>query len=206
MKKVGLLFGSFNPVHVAHLMIANYVCAFHPPEEIWWVVTPHNPTKRHDSLADAAHRLEMTRRAVAPYPAFRVCDVEFALPPPTYTVRTLDYLHEHAPQHEFYLLIGSDNWQQFPQWRESDRIMAENRILVYPRLPCVAGAMPAPRPNVQFVDAPRIEISSTFIRQAIARGKDIGCFLPPGVYPYIIEQGLYSESTVDFFNAETQRR
>jgi nicotinate-nucleotide adenylyltransferase len=206
MQQTGLLFGSFNPPHIGHLAVANYLCEYRQLEEVWWVVTPQNPLKEPHQPAGARHRLEMVRLAVAPYPAFRVCDVEFSLPSPAYTVNTLRTLRERYPLRDFQLIIGSDNWQQLPLWKGFQEILAEFTLLVYPRfgyeLPppaataysdCLlqqslsAGDFPA----VHFVPAPRLEISATFIREALAQGRRLGCFMPPAVAEYIKANKLY---------------
>ncbi|MDR0668087.1 MAG: nicotinate-nucleotide adenylyltransferase [Prevotellaceae bacterium] len=191
MKQTGLFFGSFNPVHTGHLLIANYMRSFQALDEIWFVVTPQNPTKSPQALAAATHRLAMTQLAVKPYPAFHVCDIEFLLPSPTYTIHTLDALRECYPQRRFALLIGSDNWRQMPQWKDADRLCAEYRILVYPRFGFDLPERPARYPLLRFTDAPRIEISSTFIRQAVADGKDVACFTPAAVCEYMRSHKLY---------------
>jgi nicotinate-nucleotide adenylyltransferase len=189
--KVGLLFGSFNPVHIGHLAIANYMYACYRLEEVWWVVTPQNPLKTAQELADASHRLEMARLAVAPCPRFRVCDMEFTLPSPTYTIDTLHALQERYPQYEFYLIIGSDNWLQLPYWKGYKQLLTEVKLLVYPRFGCDVPEIMQQFPNVYFTDAPRLEISSSFIRKAFAQGLDLHCFLPTSVYKYIISHHLY---------------
>lgn len=171
-------------------MIANYIREFHALDEIWFVVTPQNPTKAPQALAAAGHRLTMTQEAVKPYPKFRVCDIEFSLPQPAYTIHTLDSLRKRYPQRSFSLLIGSDNWYQLPQWKDAARLRTDYRIWVYPRFGFDLPERP-PHPYTHFTDAPRIEISSTFIRQAIAAHKAIDCFIPPEVYHYIKKHNLY---------------
>jgi nicotinate-nucleotide adenylyltransferase len=193
--KVGLLFGSFNPVHIGHLVIADYMSACCRLEEVWWVVTPQNPLKTRQGLADAAHRLEMSRLAVASCPRFRVCDIEFTLPAPAYTVDTLRVLQERYPQHEFCLIIGSDNWLQLPQWKGFEQLLETVELLVYPRFGYDVPETTQPIPTVHFLPAPRLEISSSFIRTAFARGLFLACFLPAPVYEYILKYRLYLPPT-----------
>ncbi|MDR1680909.1 MAG: nicotinate-nucleotide adenylyltransferase [Prevotellaceae bacterium] len=192
MKKTGLLFGSFNPIHMGHLMIAHYIRAFHALEEIWFVVTPQNPTKPLLSLIPGGHRLAMAQLAVAPHPPFRVCDIEFYLPQPAYTIDTLDALRTRYRRRSFVLLIGSDNWLQLPQWKDASRLCARYPIIVYPRFGFALPRRPAPHPHIVFAAAPRLEISSTFIRQALAAGRDVSYFLPPPVADYIEKHNLYT--------------
>lgn len=178
---IGIFSGSFNPIHIGHLALANYLCEYGGLDEVWFMVTPHNPLKEGSGLMDDKLRLKLVRLAIEGYPKFRASDLEFHLPRPSYTVHTLDALKQAYPQHAFHLVIGSDNWQLFPRWYESERILAENHILVYPRpgYPVEAASLPQ---NVRMVSSPVFEISSTFIRQAMAEGKDVRYFLHPAVY------------------------
>lgn len=178
---IGIFSGSFNPIHIGHLALANYLCEYGGLDEVWFMVTPHNPLKEESGLMDDKLRLKLVRLAIEGYPRFRASDFECHLPRPSYTVHTLDALKQVYPQHAFHLVIGSDNWQLFPRWYESERILAENHILVYPRpgYPVEAASLPQ---NVRMVSSPVFEISSTFIRQAMAEGKDVRYFLHPAVY------------------------
>lgn len=178
---IGIFSGSFNPIHIGHLALANYLCEYGDLDEVWFMVTPHNPLKEENELMDDKLRLKLVQLATESYPKFRASDFEFHLPRPSYTVHTLDALKRTYPQHTFHLVIGSDNWRLFHRWYESERIIAENHLLVYPRpgYPVETASLPQ---NVRTVSSPVFEISSTFIRRAMEEGKDVRYFLHPAVY------------------------
>lgn len=182
---IGIFSGSFNPIHIGHLALANYLCEFEEIDEVWFLVTPRNPFKLGQDLLPDTLRLELVRLAIADYPRFRASDFEFHLPIPSYTIHTLDKLKETYPMHTFHLIIGADNWLSFPRWYQSERLLAENFLLVYPRpgYPLNEEELPS---HVRLVHSPIFEISSTFIRQALAEGKDIRYFLHPRVYKKIM--------------------
>lgn len=188
---IGLFSGSFNPIHIGHLALANYLCEYEGLDEVWFVVSPHNPLKSEEQLMDDEFRLELVKLAIEGYSKFRASDFEFRLPRPSYTVNTLDALKRSYPEHTFHFIIGSDNWALFPRWYESERILAENRILVYPRpgYPVDAASLPE---NVKLTSSPVFEISSTFIREALNAGKNICYFLHPAVYARLKEHAAYS--------------
>lgn len=178
---IGVFSGSFNPIHIGHLALANYLCEYEGLDEVWFLVSPHNPLKEESGLMDDKLRLKLVRLAVAGYSKFRASDFEFHLPRPSYTVHTLDELKRAYPRHTFHLIIGSDNWALFSRWYQSERILAENLLLVYPRPGYPVEAASLPR-NVRLVDSPVFEISSTFIRRAMEEGRDVRYFLHPAVY------------------------
>lgn len=179
--RVGIFSGSFNPVHIGHLALANYICEYEGLDELWFMVTPHNPLKEEKELMDDTFRLELVKLAIEGYPKFRASDFEFHLPRPSYTIHTLDALKRTYPHCIFSLIIGADNWMLFPRWYESERILAENRIVIYPRpgYPIDAASLPQ---GVSLSSSPVFEISSTFIRKALDEGKDMRYFLHPAVY------------------------
>ena len=179
--RVGPFSGSFNPIHIGHLALANWLCAFGEVDEVWFVVSPRNPFKQGQELMDDDLRLRLVRLAIEGYPRFRASDVEFGLPRPSYTIHTLDALQTQYPAHEFHLIIGSDNWAAFPRWREAGRILREHHLLIYPRpgYPLDGSNLP---PHVRLTQAPALDVSSTFVRQALSEGRDVRYFLHPRVW------------------------
>lgn len=175
--KIGLLFGSFNPVHIGHLAIANYMAEFTDLNEVWLVVSPHNPHKQKEQLENARVRLAQVRRALGKHRKIKVSDIEFALPRPSKTIVTLELLKKKYPQHRFSLIIGEDNLAGFHRWKNYEKILKEFRLFVYPRSGAGRKKLIGHR-NVQVVKAPLLDISSTFIRNAIKKKKDVRYFLP----------------------------
>ena len=180
-RKIGIYSGSFNPVHIGHLALANYLCEFEGVDEVWFLVTPHNPLKEQGELMDDELRLRLVQLAVEGYPRFRASDFEFHLPRPSYSIHTLEALRRSYSDTEFTLIIGSDNWLCFDRWFEAMRIVSEFGLLIYPRPGFEVDETMLP-PHVRMVHAPCIEVSSTFVRQALRQGKDVRFFLPAKVY------------------------
>lgn len=188
--RTGLFGGSFNPIHIGHLAIANYLCEYEGLDEVWFLVTPLNPLKEHSWLLDDTLRLELVKAAIDGYPRFHASDFEFHLPRPSYMIYTMDKLKESYPDRLFCLLIGSDNWRLFGRWYEHERLLRENPVMVYPRPDFPVDAVSLP-PGVRLVNAPLLNVSSTFIREGLKEGKDLRFFLPPAVHRLITERKLY---------------
>ena len=186
MKKVGIFGGSYNPIHIGHLALANYLCEYGNLDELWFMVSPQNPFKANASdLWDDNLRLELVKLAVEDYPKFQASDFEFHLPRPSYMVNTLQKLRETHPDLEFVLIIGADNWVSFPRWKDSSTILANHRLIVYPRPGFDIDTNTLPF-NVQLIDTPLLEVSSTFIRESLEKGKDVRYFLHPKVWKKIV--------------------
>ncbi len=191
-KQIGLYFGTFNPIHVGHLTIANHLAEHSNLDQVWFVVTPHSPFKKKSSLLDNNHRLEMVFRATKEYTKLRPSDIEFRLPQPNYTINTLTYLQEKFPDHEFALIMGEDNLKSFHKWKNYELILKNHHIYVYPRISeGVIEHQFKEHPKVHKVDAPIMELSSTFIRKSIKSGKNIRPMLPEHVWEYVDEMNFY---------------
>lgn len=191
-KKVGLYFGTFNPIHVGHLIIANYMSEYSDMDELWMIVTPHNPHKKKRALLDDHHRYQMVYEATKDYPKLKPSNVEFSLPQPNYTVKTLAHLQEQYPDHEFALIMGEDNLKSFHKWKNYEVILQNHEIYVYPRRSDGAVAYQFKgHSKILRVAAPIMEISSTFIRKAITEGKNIRPMLPEAVWIYLDEMNFY---------------
>ena len=192
--KIGLYFGTFNPVHVGHLIIANHFAEYSDLDKIWMVITPHNPFKKKKTLLDNHHRYQLVLEAVEDYPKIEASTIEFNLPQPNYTSNTLAYLQEKYPDYEFSLIMGEDNLRTLHKWKNYETLLENHAIYVYPR---VAEQADADRPkllehpNIHIVDAPVVEISATFIRKAIKAGKNCRPLLPQPVWRYIDEMNFY---------------
>lgn len=195
MKRTGLFFGSFNPIHVGHLIIANTMLTGSEMDELWFVVSPHNPLKERASLLADHHRLQMVRIAIENNYRMRACDVEFHLPTPSYTVVTLTHLNELYPDREFCLIMGSDNLDNFHRWRNYQHILDNYQIFVYPR-PGHTGGDLANHANVHTVEVPMMDISSSYIRERIAKRLSVEYLLTEPVYKYLTEMHFY-ETKVD---------
>ena len=190
--KIGLFFGTYNPIHVGHLIIANHLAEHSDLDQIWLVVTPQSPHKTKQSLLDDHQRLELVFRATKDFPKLVPSAIEFNLPQPNYTVHTLAYLEEKHPEHQFALIMGEDNLRSLPKWKNADVIMGNYPIYVYPRkLKTASDSVSYSSETVTHIHAPIMEISSTFIRQQIKDGKNIKPLLPLAVWDYIDEMNLY---------------
>ena len=188
----GLFFGSFNPIHIGHLAIANYMHAFTEMNELWFVISPHNPFKTRHNMLSENDRLHLVNLAIEDYTAFRSCSIEFRMPKPSYTIDTLARLADKHPHRKFALIMGSDNLEQFHKWKNSEVIVANYHRYIYPR-PETPPHFLENIPNATIVNAPLMDISSSFVRQAIAEGKEIPFFLHNKVYQYIKDMQFYEK-------------
>ncbi|PQJ79938.1 nicotinate (nicotinamide) nucleotide adenylyltransferase [Polaribacter porphyrae] len=194
MSKIGLYFGTFNPVHVGHLIIANYMVENSDLDEIWMVVTPHNPFKKKSSLLENHHRFELVYRATENYPKIKPSDIEFKLPQPNYTVHTLAHISDKYSDKEFCLIMGEDNLKSFHKWKNYETILEHHHIYVYPRIAeGVVEHQFKNNPKIHKVDAPIVQISSTSIRKGIREGKNIQPMLTKEVWQYIDEMNFYKK-------------
>ena len=189
--KTGLFFGSFNPVHIGHLALANYISEFTDLDQLWFVVSPHNPLKKKISLLPDQTRRELLELALEEDDRFVICDIEFRMPQPSYTIDTLTYLSEKYPKREFILIMGSDSLASFHKWKNYELIISRYHRLIYPRLTEQKIEYSEHRNITYLENAPIIEVSSSFIREAIHEGKDVRYFLPSKVYDYIFRYNLY---------------
>lgn len=192
--KIGLYFGTFNPIHVGHLIIANHMAEHSDLQQIWMVVTPHNPLKKKSTLLDDFHRFQMVFLATEDFPKIKPSDIEFKLPQPNYTINTLVHLQEKFPQHEFALIMGEDNLNSLQKWKNYEVILQNHAIYVYPRLN--SGEIDTQfinHPKIHRVGAPVIELSSTFIRESIKNNKNVLPMLPHKVWEYIDHNLFYKK-------------
>lgn len=193
MKKVGLFLGSFNPIHIGHLILANYIIENTDMDELWFVVSPQNPFKDKKSLLKDHNRLDMVQLALKNYPKLRASNVEFSLPVPSYTIDTLTYLHEKYPDYSFALIMGEDNLKSLRRWKNSDLLINNHQIIVYPRVYSDGGLSTenVVHENIAIVKAPVIELSATEIREMIKEGKNVRPMLPPEVFEYLDGSNFY---------------
>ena len=197
--KIGLYFGTFNPIHVGHLIIANHMAEYAGLDQIWMVVTPHNPHKKKETLLDDHQRLQLVYLATEDYPKIKPSDIEFKLSQPNYTVNTLAHLQDKFPQHIFSLIMGEDNLKSLRKWKNYEVIMQNHEIYVYPRLDAkgiveeVENLAFKNNPRIHFIDAPIVEISSTFIRENIKNKKNVRPLLPEKVWEYLDHNNFYKK-------------
>ena len=190
--KIGLFFGSFNPIHNGHLVIAGYMAEFTDLDQVWMVVSPQNPLKTKNSLLKDIHRLALVNEAIGDYRKLKASNIEFKLPQPSYTINTLLHLTEKHPDNEFVLIMGMDNLQTLDKWKNYEEILNNYEIYVYPRHD-FNGEKFINHPKIKMVDAPVMEISASFIRKAIKDKKDVRYMMPESVYKYIIEMNFYKK-------------
>jgi len=198
-KKVGLYFGTFNPIHVGHLIIANHMAQFSDLDEVWFVVTPQNPLKPKASLLADYHRLALVRIAVENNPRLKASNIEFDLPQPSYTVHTLAALCEKYPDKNFTIIMGEDNLNTFAKWKNYEYILEHHSILVYPRVESDENLSVNKtdrsefilHEKVEMIDAPLMKISASFIRRAIKEGRDVRYLLTESVMKYVDEMNFY---------------
>ncbi|MDL2322624.1 nicotinate-nucleotide adenylyltransferase [Bacteroidales bacterium OttesenSCG-928-A17] len=194
--KIGIFPGSFNPVHIGHLALANYIAEYNDFDEIWFLITPKNPLKNKNYMMEPEFRLALLEKAIKDYPKFKICTIEWDMPQPTYTINTLQKLRMMYPQNKFELIIGSDNWQTIHRWKDYQMILKNFTTLVYPRMG--TGKFFINHPNVSIVKgAPKLEISSSFIRKGISRGKDLRFYMPAGIYEDIVTSEYFKQMEME---------
>jgi len=192
--KIGLYFGTFNPIHVGHMIIANHFAEYSGLDQIWMVVTPHNPLKNKKTLLDDHQRLQLVYLATEDYPKIKPSDIEFKLPQPNYTVNTLAHLQDKYPEHVFSLIMGEDNLKSLHKWKNYEVIIQNHPIYVYPRISSdLENSDLKNNPNIHIVPAPIVEISSTFIRKNIKDNKNVRPLLPEKVWEYLDHNNLYKK-------------
>ena len=196
--KIGLYFGTFNPIHIGHMIIANHVAEYSGLNQIWMVVTPHNPLKIKDTLLDDYKRLQLVFLATEEYTKIKPSDIEFKLPQPNYTINTLVHLQEKFPKHIFSLIMGEDNLKSLHKWKNYEVILQNHEIYVYPRFDGIGKLAKqnsefANNPKIHVIDAPIVEISSTFIRENIKKKKNVRPLLPSKVWEYIDHNNFYKK-------------
>lgn len=190
-RKIAIFGGSFNPVHVGHMIVAQYVAEFTDADEVWMLVSPRNPLKAGTVMARDEARFELVRIACEETPGVVPSDFEFSLPQPSYTYITLQKLAETYPDKEFRLLIGADNWLVFDKWKNSDEILANHEIMIYPRPGYDMNPNNLPKGVRYLSECPVCSLSSTLVREAIKSGRCVSHFVPKGVYNYIMNNKLY---------------
>lgn len=188
--KIGLYFGSFNPIHIGHMAIANYMVEYTDIDQLWFVVSPQNPLKKKESLLNDQYRLDMVELAIGNDSRFEICDIEFRMPQPSYTIDTLTYLDEKHPSYDFAILMGSDGLPTFHKWKNAEELIKKYKRYVYPRHTENEAQLKL-HENIELVGAPQIEVSASFVRRAIQEGKDVRHFLPPKVFEFIEKYGFY---------------
>lgn len=200
MIKTGIFPGSFNPIHIGHLAIANYMAEFEGYDEIWFLITPQNPIKKEEDLLPQELRLEFVESAIGGYEKFKICTIEWELPKPVYTVNTLQKLRRTYLDRSFELIIGADNWKTFHRWKDYQMILKNFNVVVYPRK--TSEKTQINHPKVRFCEAPMIDVSASFIRESMKQGKDIRFFLPDGVYERLIAEDFFAKKAEENISIE----
>ena len=201
--KIGLYFGTYNPIHVGHLIIANHMVDYTKLDQVWLVVSPQNPLKEKASLLSDYHRLTLVQVALEGNPKLKASNIEFGMPKPSYTIDTLTYLQEKHPEHSFSLIMGEDNLRTFHKWKNYDEILKKYTIYVYPRAlteqekleqeDTIVNNQLENHPSITKCDAPVMKVSASFIRKAIKEKKDVRYLLSEPVYNYVTEMHFYEK-------------
>ena len=189
--EIGLYFGSFNPIHIGHVAIANYILETTAIDELWFVISPQNPLKEKTTLLDDYQRLRMVELAIDNFPHLRASSVEFSLPQPSYTIQTLAHLYDKYPHHTFSLIMGGDNIQSLHKWKNYQRIVENYKIYVYPRPGFIMPQEFEGNSNIEIVNAPLMELSSSMIREWIKQGRNVQGFMPSSAWQYLDEMNFY---------------
>ncbi|MGB8490521.1 MAG: nicotinate (nicotinamide) nucleotide adenylyltransferase [Bacteroidales bacterium] len=198
MARIGLFFGSFNPVHIGHTAIAGYMKEFTDLEQVWFVISPQNPLKKKDTLLADHHRLYLVELAIGDNDSLKPSDIEFRLPAPSYTIDTMVWLTEKYPKHKFVLVMGEDNLFTLHKWKNATELVKKFPLYVYPRPDAPANKNPyleeiLSKATIRRVNAPLMKISGTFIRNGIRNGKNMSYFLHPAVWKYIVDMHFYEK-------------
>ena len=194
--RIGLFGGSFNPIHNAHIALASTICEQARLDEVWFMVSPQNPLKQAQDLLDENERYEMVKLALeSQAKVLKASNYEFHLERPSYTWKTLRALKQDFPQHEFSLIIGGDNWVRFPRWAHSEEILANHHIYIYPREDSEIDEATLPE-NVHLIHTPKINITSTMLREMVRNGKDISAFVPEKVAKAIADNNYYKAPSI----------
>lgn len=189
--RIGLYFGSFNPIHNGHLIIANHIAAHCAVDEVWFVLSPQNPLKESRSLLNEYHRLHLVKLAIKDNDRFKASDIEFKLPKPSYTIDTLTYLSEKFPKNTFNVIMGSDSFQNIHRWKNFELLLQNYPIIIYQRPSFTVDQAQYPDASIEIVEAPLLAISATYIRDEIKAGKPIRYLVPDDVCAYIEENRYY---------------
>ena len=192
-KRIGLFFGSFNPIHIGHLIIAEYMATRTDLEQVWFIVSPHNPLKNRATLANDFDRLHMVQLAIDDNPRLKASNIEFSLPKPSYTIDTMVYLHEKYPQHQFSLIMGSDNLASIDKWKNYELLLQRYTIHIYKREGDVPELKMPSEADIRMYDVPMMDISCTYIRQSLAAGLSVRYMVPESVFQFLDGSRIYRQ-------------